>query len=134
MYLANLNHENKKLFLELAYHLASSDGDYSESEQAMISCYCDEMHLPSDFKPHTKSVDDVISRLNILCTDTEKKIIIFEAIGLALADSNYDKSERAIVSQMCTVFGLEESFSGDCERILNEYIQFQNRVNKIVLG
>ena len=39
MYLALLNEEKKKLFLDLSYCIASADGVYSDDEKLMISSY-----------------------------------------------------------------------------------------------
>ena len=65
--------------------------------------------------------------------DKEKKIIIFETIGLALVDGNYDKTERTIIEQMAKTFEIKESYTKECEQLLEEYLKLQNRINQTVL-
>lgn len=62
-----------------------------------------------------------------------KKIIIFETIGLALVDGNYDKTERTIIEQMAKTFEIKESYTKECEQLLEEYLKLQNRINQTVL-
>lgn len=133
MYLSILNNEEKALFLGLAYKMATSDGEYSVEEQATISDYCLEMQIPFDESTTVKSIDNIISELNTKSDVRVKKIVVFEAIGLAMADNNYDEGERNIVNQMISAFDLDSEFSIECEQVIKEYISFQNRINKLVL-
>lgn len=134
MYLALLNKEQKELFLGLAFHLASSDGNYSDEEKVVIEGYCREMQMTFDCEKVVKSIDDIISELNHLCEIKEKKIIVFESIGLAMADNNYDASERKIIEGMAEFFKLESNFIKSCETILAEYISFQGKINQLIIG
>lgn len=133
MYLSMLSTEQKKLFLDLAYGLASIDGDYSLSEKKMIAAYCDEMKIEFDEGAERKPIDEIIDLMSSLYNIHEKKIVVFELIGLAMSDNNYDESERALINNMLDKFKLKHSFADECENIINEYIVFQNKINKIVL-
>lgn len=134
MYLSILTNAEKKLFLGLAYDLALSDGDYSAEEQATIQGYCREMQMEFDEKTMVKPIDDIIQAFGKESDQKTKKIVVFESIGLAMADNNYDDNERAIVSNMERTFGIDESFGVECEKVINEYISFQNRINNLVIG
>ena len=127
MYLSVLNDKEKVLFLELVYGIAISDGEYCAKEQAIISGYCQEMQISFDENVTLKPVDDIIKELNAESNDTVKKIVVFEAIGLAMSDNNYDDGERKIISKMESVFKLAPDFGQKCEKILNEYIFFKRR-------
>lgn len=133
MYLSVLNSAERVLFLGLAYHLATSDGEYSSEEQATIEGYCQEVQVQFDDNTMIKPIDYIINELTIKSNVKVKKIIVFEAIGLAMADNNYDEGERNIVNQMISAFGLDSIFSNECEQVIKEYISFQNRINKLVL-
>ena len=80
-----------------------------------------------------KEVSEIIQLLNAMCTNKEKKIIIFETIGLALVDGNYDKTERTIIEQIAKTFEVKESYTKECEQLLEEYLKLQNRINQTVL-
>ena len=51
----------------------------------------------------------------------------------ALVDGNYDKTERTIIEQMAKTFEIKESYTKECEQLLEEYLKLQNRINQTVL-
>ena len=116
MYLSLLNTEQKKLFLSLAYNLAASDGDFSENERQVIKGYSMEMEMELKMEDVDKDLNHVISNINQICGNREKKIIVFEMIGLAMAESNYDDGEREIVKKALTIWGLESNFGYNCRK------------------
>ena len=133
MYLSILNQKEKELFLELAYNLASADGDYSSKENALINGYCQEMQIEFEVKMMTRSLDYIISTIKKESFIIFKKIFVFELIGLAMVDKNYDESERDLIGRLENEFGMEANFASECEKILNEYISFQEKINQLVL-
>lgn len=134
MYLALLNESEKVEFLELAYNLATIDGNYSEAEKNMIAGYCQELQIEFDEKVMVNPMDELIKKIAQNSNEKTKKIIIFELIGLAMADENYDNDERKIIANMENEFDVHGNFANACENILNEYITFQNRINSLVIG
>ena len=134
MYLVRLNKEQKNLFLELAHCLASIDGNFSDTERVMIMAYCNEMQI--EFNPGIKvrAINEIIDLLAKECGELERKIIIFEAIGLAMIDSNYDELERKLITSIIDAFEFEYDFGKECEALLSDYIELQNRINGLVLG
>ena len=86
MYLGMMKESNKKLFLELAYNLACVDEDYSKAEQEMMKAYCAEMQVSMDICDTNCDVEEVLKQMKEECSDVEKKIIVFETIGLSMAD------------------------------------------------
>lgn len=134
MYLALLKEEHKELFLGLAFNLALADGDYSDEEKAVIASYCQEMKIVFNKEKMVRPVNELISRINLLCDIQEKKIIVFETIGLAMSDYNYDERERKLIKLMTDTFDLGDGFTNECESILNEYISFQGEINKLIIG
>lgn len=118
----------------LAYNFAASDGDYSIEEQVTIQEYCFEMQIEFDEKTMVKPIDEIICEFSQRSNLKTKKIIVFELIGLAMADNKYDDNEKSIVLDMENKFGLDKRFGDECEKIIDEYISFQNRINNIVIG
>lgn len=134
MYLSALRDEHKKLFLELALHLVAADGEYSEKEEAMMAAYCQEMQLDCDPPKTPSPLKEITEALAAECSEQEKKAIVFEAVGLAMTDGQYDKSERELICSVQEEFGLSEDFGGNCEALLNEYLDLQGRLNDLIVG
>jgi tellurite resistance protein len=134
MYLALLDKEEKELFLGLAFDLAAADGNYSDEEKAMMDAYCQEMQITFDKEAMVQTEDDIIASFKNKSDNKAKKILIFELIGLALADGNYDASEKALVSKLEKEFEMEDGFADKCENILMEYLAFQGKINQLILG
>ena len=134
MYLSLLNTEQKRLFLSVAYGLATSDGDFSEREQQVIESYSMEMNIEINMEDIDMKLDKVINNLSSICGLREKKIIVFEMTGLAMADNNYDTGEREIIKRTLLLFGLEADFGVYCEKKLLEYFELQNQLNTYILS
>ena len=92
------------------------------------------MQMEFDKKTMVKPIDEIIRKFSQKSDLKTKKIIVFEAVGLAMADNNYDDNERAIILDMENKFGLDKSFGDECEKVIGEYISFQNRMNNLVIG
>ena len=134
MYLTLLKHEEKKLFLNLVVILASSDGNYSDKEKSMINGYCQEMGIPYMLDNQDSVLEDVVSKINQSCDTKTKKIMVFEAIGLAVSDNIFHQSERVIIKKMMDIFKLDKGFDEKCEAAINEYMSFQTKLNELVIG
>ena len=134
MFLTMLNTEQKKLFISLAYNLASSDGDFSEDERLAIKSYSVEMGMKFKIEEVDTDINCVISEINKISGVREKKIIVFEMIGLAMSDNNYDDCEREIVCKVLKIFGLDAEFGVFCEKKLTEYLKLQEELNANILS
>lgn len=132
MFLNTLKSEEKKRFFDLAYLVATSDGEYSSEEKMLMNSYADEMSIAWNENAPSESVEAIIDILEKECSIKEKKIIVFEIIGLAMSDGHYDAEEKKIVCSMCKTFGLQESYADECERCIKEYLHLQMRMNRLV--
>lgn len=133
MYLSLLGKEEKDSFLRLAYEVALIDGDYGVEEQQMIDVYCNEMQISSSSLDKEVSISTIIDFIAKESDIKNKKIMIFEIIGLAMSDSNYDNKEKEFIYELINKFTLEEDFGVKCEDIISEYISFQNKINSIIM-
>lgn len=134
MYLSLLNTKQKKLFLSLAYNLAVSDGDFSENERQVINSYSVEMNLEFKMEDIDNDINRVVNEINSICEIREKKIIVFEMVGLAMADYNFDDGEREIIQKALSIFGLDSEFGSFCEKKLSEYFCLQEELNNKILS
>lgn len=133
MYLALLKEIEKEAFLGMAYHLTVADGTYSESEKNMMNGYCQELQYSFDEETKVKPIDTLIQFISLNSDEKVKKIFIFELIGLALSDGNYDVSEKAIINKMADSFNIKSDFVVNCEQMINQYIDFQYKMNQLIL-
>lgn len=133
MYLANLQDDHKNLFLLMAQKLAFSDGCFSEEEKVMIDMYCYEMGIEQTETVSDMPVADIVEEINRQCSFTEKRIFVFELIGLAVADQNYDDEERKLINLMMEKFGIDPAYEKECEDIIQKYLEFQQQINELVL-
>lgn len=133
MYLALLNENEKKSFLGMVFNLATADGEYSDVEKNLIDAYCEEMKCVFDEKTMVKPMDELIQEVQSNSELKVKKVFIFELIGLAIVDGNFNKDERAIIHKMMAAFNMDEKFSEKCENVLKEYVSFQERLDQLVL-
>lgn len=127
-----LDENQKSMFLSLALYLAKIDNDYSLQEQEIIQSYCDEMNIKINQSAEYESVIQLISMIDEACDMTTKRIIVFEAIGLALIDRDYSDEEKKIIYLMSSYFGIEDGYLEECELLLREYVVFQNKFNNLV--
>lgn len=134
MFLSLLNTEQKKLFLSLAYNLAMSDGNFCENERVVMKRYSMEMNMEMNMEDVDKDINRVLSGISDISGVREKKIIIFELVGLAMADYNFDKGEREIVQKALATFGLNHEFGVFCEKKLTEYFNLQEELNAKILS
>lgn len=118
----------------MAYHLANTDGDFSESEQMMMNSYAGEMGISPDIGKTDMGISEVVDELCSTAGKREKRIIVFELIGLAMADCNYDASERKVIREMVEKCGIDTEFEKFCEKKLTEYLELQSALNEMILN
>ena len=128
MYLIMLDEKEKEAFLGIAYALTSADGSFSDEEKSMISAYCDEMAI-RDVDSPIRSMDESVEIIRTSSSMQVKKIVIFEIVGLALVDGNYDESERELIVKIEKDFDISAGFSDDCEKLIREYLDLQSNIN-----
>ena len=134
MYLNLLNDEQKKCFLDYAIRLTTVDGHYSETEQEMMFAYCDEMHIHFEERANSFDIQSLVETMKNICGEREKKIILFEALGLALVDNKYHENEVKLIEYTQQQFELDDTFVEKCKVYLDEYMKLQEKINTLVVG
>ena len=131
MYLAQLNQDEKEIFLGLAQVLSKVDNIVSIEENQMMKQYCKEMEIDNKF--YSQNVPEMITKVAGYDSKT-KKIIILELIGLALCDTKYDIREKEFILNLAEKMNVTNEFIDKCEQLVREYISIQNRINKVVIS
>jgi len=104
MFLNRLSKKEKSAFLELAYHIALSDNDFSETQKIIIDKYCMEMQI-DDVKYNEDSFD-IYETLEKIQSQRSRKIVILEVMALIYSDNFLHEEERKVLEKVLEEFGL----------------------------
>lgn len=132
MFLNNLTQEKKELFLSLAYNISCIDGNYADEEKMMLEQYCVEMDIRIDKIHLIEDFNNILNRINKLCDFQEKKIFIFESVGLILADGVIHDKEKEAITDMARLFEINDNYFEDCMKLIKEYYDLQNRMMNLI--
>ncbi len=130
MYLNKLNDKEKIAFMAFARLVQSADRNVSEDEEIMIKGYYHEMNLFGE-REEKYSVEELIDIFNG-STIENKKIIIFEAIGLAYADGVYDESEKNLIGKIANGIGITNDVMSKLDDYVLKYIVLVAEINDMI--
>ena len=127
MFLNQLNQNEKEAFMSLSVHVANANGILANEEKEMIQEYCREMGIDSFDEKDIASMDNVLavfeqSDLRI------KKIVLFEILGLAYADGEYEDSEDNFVMRFAAELGLNNNTVKEQKDLLVEYLEILKKI------
>ena len=117
--------------MTLAYKLIAVDGVLDEGELDMMVQYKLEMNLPPDYDETQGELETAIVTLASE-SDTIKKQILFELVGLACAGDDYENEEYTLIEQIRTAFGLRADFPGKCEVYISELTKLYEKIGTLV--
>lgn len=111
MFLHQLSTEEKKSFLEIAYHFAWSNNDFSDAQKKVIEGYCNEMQIDNiDYNRENFDLGEVLSGIT---NPKSQKIFLLETLALIYADgSDLDsvhRGEKAVLTTMISAFNMKEN-------------------------
>ncbi|WP_349636701.1 hypothetical protein [Sulfurimonas sp. SWIR-19] len=104
-----MNKEEKIGFLELAHHMARSDGDFSDIQKSIIEKYCMEMQIEDI--DYDEANFDIYNTLSKITHKTSKKIVLLEIMALVYADDYLHEGERIVLEKMLEEFDLNYNLS-----------------------
>ena len=109
MFLNRLKKNEKVAFLELAHHIARSDGDFSEDQKDIIGKYCMEMQI-EDIK-YDEEKFDIYTTLDKVKNSSSRKIILLEIMALIYSDNFLHEEERKVLEKVLEEFDLNYNLS-----------------------
>lgn len=130
MFLNRLNDEEKLAFISLARNVQLADNDVSEEEKLLIQGYYHEMNL-FGVKEIEYSDDELINVFKY-STIENKKIVIFEAIGLAYADGDYSINEKNLINKIAYGIGITDDALDYLNEYVVSYIKLAGEINEII--
>ena len=134
MYLNLLTDDQKYLFLDLALITANADSKEDDEELSVISEYCNEMNISFDRTESSMPLNQLLERITLVTDMTQRKIIVFELTGLAMADSSFCDNEKKIIKLASIYFQLDDSFTEQCETLIKVYLNIQDRLNNLIIN
>ncbi|WP_423800575.1 hypothetical protein [Neobacillus sp. SAB-20_R2A] len=117
MFLAELQPEEKKAFLELAAMIANIDGNLSIFESSVLSKFQKEMGL-KDYQIEGLAIEDILITFK---TERSKNIVLAELLQLIYSDGVFQEKESE------TIQIIKEHFGFDA----NEFGSFKDWIEKI---
>lgn len=117
MFLAELQPEEKRAFLELAAMIANIDGNLSIFESSVLSKFQKEMGL-KDYQIEGLAIEDILKTFK---TERSKNIVLAELLQLIYSDGVFQEKESE------TIQIIKEHFGFDA----NEFGSFKDWIEKI---
>ena len=123
MLLREFNDTQKMNFWKLANNLVMVDGEVKDSEIDMLNAYKTELGLDDlKIQSFSEELKDIIKSMKL--NKRQKKILMFELIGLAFTDDYYAESEKNYLMEIQRIINM----SDDDVAIIGNYV---NKVLKI---
>jgi len=109
MFLNRLKENEKVGFLELAHHIARSDGDFSKVQKDIIAKYCMEIQMEDiEFDENKFDIYDTLDKIQ---DKRSRKIVILEIMALIYADDFLHEEERKVLEKTLEQFELNYNLS-----------------------
>lgn len=132
MYLGELNAKQKNRFLDLGIGLAAADDDFSDAEKDTLHLLCDEMRIDDRYEAEV-SPEEAIRFFASESSQRIQRIVVFEMLGIAMADSVYENSERKLIAEAAKAFSIEDDeikeVSDAVVQLYRLYLKFSRFVN-----
>lgn len=129
MFLYELNQTEKENFISLAVDAANANGELADEEYLMLQEYCREMLIPYFEADRAKSVSEIIPEF-ARSTARVKKIVIFELIGLLVADGEFDNKEKNFLKEFSNGIGVNDKEVDKLTDLFNEYMDLSKKISE----
>jgi uncharacterized membrane protein YebE (DUF533 family) len=107
-----MSYEEKKNCLSLLSCIAKADGHVHEKEREIIAGYSFMMGL--DAKNIEEKKLDLLVDYFSKKSETIKKAVFLESLGLVLSDKVFHPAEKSIIQEMQHAFGFTPEFQTQC--------------------
>ncbi|MBS5371419.1 hypothetical protein DW944_01590 [Eubacterium ventriosum] len=128
MFLNYLKDESKENFLKLSMAAANANRIIEEEEKQMVLAYCKELGVKEIIPSEKIDIDKVLSELKEKTNKEEKKVIVFEILGLMYSDGEYDEVERNFIDNLINEFEITNEELNRIEELLNQYSELYKKI------
>ena len=121
MYLGELNEKQKERFLDIGISLAIADDEFSNEEKNTILLLCDEMRIEVRYTAEV-SLEEAVNFFIFEASQRIQRIVVFELLGIAMADSVYQEHERTLITKIAKAYSISQNeVDGICKLIKQLY-------------
>lgn len=131
MFLNQLTDEEKNAFISLSVHTANANGIFAEDEKVMLLEYCKEMEIEYSGDSDIMTIDQVVTVFS-KSTAHNKKITLFETLGLVYSDGDYDSDEKKFISNYAKKIGLTDNDVHEQVELVVKYLELLKEIVKVV--
>lgn len=127
-----LNVREKEIFCKLANYLICVDGIIAEQELATFEAYNQEMNYNYAFD---NSININLKELTMELSDSSariKKIICFELLALAHADSNYSSDEHSAIDDIRDLLNITPEDRSTMSGCIYQIMETYSKLGKIL--
>lgn len=131
MFLNQLTAKEKEAFISLSMHVANANGVIEESERLMMLEYCKEMDIPHEDADNNMSVDEIVavfSKSDI----KNKKIMMFEILGLVYSDGVYDQAEKNFIKGYAEKVGISQEVVNKQTELIVKYLDLLKQIAETI--
>lgn len=132
MFLNLLNDMQKPLFMELAIKAAEINEEVTSEEKLLLTEFAKELQIEPVLST-AKDEDTILRQLKDVTSVRERKIVVFEVLGIMFADSEYDDAEKAFVTRIAEFFEIDSETVDDMVKILREYARVFTEITALIL-
>ena len=122
-----LKDEQKDLFLQLAVVAAKANGKFDETEQEMLIKFANEMNIEPKSESG-RSFDELVDELAKISSKKEKKIILFEAIGILNSDGEFDEKEAEYLANVAKKFDISKEDLEYMMSLVSYYVELFDEI------
>ena len=152
VFLRMMNAKCQDDFLKLAIELCRADGNFGDAEREMMRLYGEEAGKTDEavtryyeeqeekekagesaFQCESR-IRGLIEAIKDHSDEKERKIVLFELLGLAYADAHFAKAEKKFIRSAKDAFGIEDDFVEKAAPLLEQYMDLQKKITKHVFG
>jgi tellurite resistance protein len=131
MYLGTIQESCKESVLDLAFLIANSDNEFSDSEKAIIDTYRQEMQIA--YEPQKRELTSILASLAESAA-LDKRKILFEMAGLVIVDASYSDEEENLLKQIASSFNIDADFITQSIEIIDDFNVLYSKATKLITG
>ena len=134
MYLRRLSQPAKEVFIDIAKYLCNADGIVDKREEKLLAAYGEELQMTISLDAPQKSLEALATNLNAATDRIQKRIVVFELMGLALVDGTYADEEKAFFKLLGEKLDLRPTFTERCEASIRAYMAVHKEIDEVIFG
>ncbi|MGN0163656.1 MAG: hypothetical protein ACI4EA_08795 [Candidatus Ornithomonoglobus sp.] len=133
MFLSLLSENNKRNFIDLCGYASAADGIFSDVEKETIAAYCREMNINEMIPDTTKDINTILDDLYENSNKKEKRIILFELLGLFFSDDVFTDEEQELAKKIADKFEINKEEMQKLSSLLTIYKTLYNELYLAIL-